>query len=109
MTDYKNTLFLPQTPFAMKANLREREPQILKYWQEKRIYDHLRQKAKGREKFILHAGPPYANGHLHVGHALSFILKDVVIRIQQLLGKDCPMIPGWDCHGLPIEWKVEED
>lgn len=108
MTDYKNTLFLPQTSFAMKANLREREPQILKYWQEKSVYDRLRQKAKGREKFILHVGPPYANGHIHVGHAFNFILKDIVIRIQQLLGKDCPMIPGWDCHGLPIEWKVEE-
>ena len=108
MTDYKNTLFLPQTPFAMKANLREREPQILKYWQEKRVYNRLREKAKGREKFILHVGPPYANGHIHVGHAFNFILKDIVIRIQQLLGKDSPMVPGWDCHGLPIEWKVEE-
>jgi isoleucyl-tRNA synthetase len=108
MADYKTTVFLPQTTFAMKANLRERELQMLQYWQEQKIYERLREKSKGREKFILHVGPPYANGHIHVGHAFNFILKDIIIRIQQLLGKDTPIVPGWDCHGLPIEWKIEE-
>ncbi|MBL9029213.1 MAG: isoleucine--tRNA ligase [Caedimonas sp.] len=108
MSDYRDTIFLPRTSFAMKANLREREPQILKFWQEKKIYERMREKRKGREKFILHVGPPYANGHIHVGHAFNFILKDVIARMQQLLGKDTPLIPGWDCHGLPIEWKIEE-
>jgi isoleucyl-tRNA synthetase len=108
MMDYKNTVFLPQTSFSMKAGLSQLEPQILAYWQELGLYERLREQSKGREKFILHDGPPYANGHLHMGHALNKTLKDVVVRSQQMLGKDAPFIPGWDCHGLPIEAKVEE-
>jgi isoleucyl-tRNA synthetase len=106
--DYKNTVFLPRTDFAMRAGLPEREPQILKRWQEMGLYDNLRAQSKGREKFILHDGPPYANGAIHIGHALNKILKDVVNRQQQMLGKDAHYVPGWDCHGLPIEWKIEE-
>ena len=106
--DYKNTVFLPRTDFAMRANLPEREPQILKRWQEMGLYAKLRQSSKGRPKFVLHDGPPYANGAIHIGHALNKILKDVVNRAQQMLGKDAHYVPGWDCHGLPIEWKIEE-
>ena len=108
MIDYKNTVFLPQTPFSMKAGLSQLEPQLLAYWHELGLYERLREERKGKEKFILHDGPPYANGHLHMGHALNKTLKDVVVRSQGMLGKDAPFIPGWDCHGLPIEAKVEE-
>ena len=107
-TDYKATVFLPRTDFAMRANLSEREPQILKRWEEMGLYAKLRASAKGRPKFVLHDGPPYANGAIHIGHALNKILKDVVNRSQQMLGKDAHYVPGWDCHGLPIEWKIEE-
>src|SRR5882757_6200574 len=107
-TDYKATVFLPRTDFAMRANLPEREPQILKRWEEMGLYAKLRASAKGRPKFVLHDGPPYANGAIHIGHALNKILKDVVNRTQQMLGKDANYVPGWDCHGLPIEWKIEE-
>jgi isoleucyl-tRNA synthetase len=106
--DYRNTVFLPKTDFPMKAGLPEREPQILAKWQAANLYSQLRAARKGREKFILHDGPPYANGDMHIGHALNHILKDAVVRTQTLLGKDAPYVPGWDCHGLPIEWKVEE-
>ncbi len=106
--DYKSTLFLPKTDFPMKAGLPKREPEILAQWDTGDLYRRLRQASKGREKFTLHDGPPYANGHLHIGHALNKILKDVVVRSQQMLGKDANYVPGWDCHGLPIEWKVEE-
>ena len=106
--DYKSTVFLPRTPFPMKAGLPRLEPRILEDWDREGLYQHLRREGKGREKFILHDGPPYANGHLHIGHALNKILKDVVNRSQQMLGKDAPYVPGWDCHGLPIEWKIEE-
>lgn len=106
--DYKETVFLPKTPFPMKANLAQREPTLLATWQENRIYQKLREKSEGREKFILHFGPPYANGHIHIGHALSEILKDIINKTYQMRGYDAPMVPGWDCHGLPIEWKVEE-
>ena len=92
----------------MRANLPEREPQILARWQEMGLYAKLRASAKGRPKFVLHDGPPYANGAIHIGHALNKILKDVVNRSQQMLGKDAHYVPGWDCHGLPIEWKIEE-
>jgi isoleucyl-tRNA synthetase len=92
----------------MKANLPKREPDILAHWQASDLYGRLRRQSAGREKFILHDGPPYANGHLHIGHALNKILKDVINRSQQMLGKDAPYVPGWDCHGLPIEWKIEE-
>ena len=107
--DYRPTVFLPKTDFPMKAGLPQKEPGILKGWQEQDLYRKLREARKGREQFILHDGPPYANGNIHVGHALNHILKDMVVRTQSLLGKDAPYVPGWDCHGLPIEWKVEEE
>ncbi len=106
--NYKESVFLPTTSFAMKANLREREPEILKHWEQEKLYDKIRAKTQGLPKFILHSGPPYANGHIHVGHGFTSIFKDVVIRAQHLLGHDAPLVPGWDCHGLPIEWKIEE-
>ena len=107
--DWSATLFLPKTDFPMKAGLPKREPELLKAWERLRLYERLRDEARGREKFILHDGPPYANGHLHIGHALNKILKDVITRSQQMMGKDANYVPGWDCHGLPIEWKVEEE
>ncbi|ARU17067.1 isoleucine--tRNA ligase [Croceicoccus marinus] len=106
--DFKDTVFLPRTDFPMKAGLPQKEPAILARWQEEDIYGHLREARKGRETFVLHDGPPYANGDMHIGHALNHVLKDMVVRTQTLLGKDAPYVPGWDCHGLPIEWKVEE-
>jgi isoleucyl-tRNA synthetase len=106
--DYKATVFLPKTDFPMRANLPEREPKILARWQEMTLFHRLRTESKGRPKFILHDGPPYANGDIHAGTALNKILKDVVNRAQQMLGKDANYVPGWDCHGLPIEWKIEE-
>ena len=106
--DYKSTLFLPKTDFPMKAGLAAREPGTLERWQQFDLYRKLRDGSKGREKFILHDGPPYANGNLHIGTALNKILKDVIVRSQQMLGKDANYVPGWDCHGLPIEWKIEE-
>ena len=106
--DYKDTVFLPKTEFPMKAGLPQKEPGILARWNEQDLYHKLREARAGREKFILHDGPPYANGDMHIGHALNHILKDMVCRTQTLLGKDAPYVPGWDCHGLPIEWKVEE-
>src|SRR5687768_15817599 len=108
-TDYKNTVFLPKTEFPMRGDLAKREPEQLQRWQTMDLWGRLRRAAKGREKFILHDGPPYANGHLHIGHALNKILKDVINRTQQMLGKDANYVPGWDCHGLPIEWEVEEE
>jgi isoleucyl-tRNA synthetase len=107
-TDYRSTVFLPQTDFPMRGDLPKREPALLQRWQENGLWRRLREASKGREKFILHDGPPYANGNLHIGHALNKILKDVVNRAQQMLGKDANYVPGWDCHGLPIEWKIEE-
>jgi isoleucyl-tRNA synthetase len=107
--DYSETLFLPQTDFPMRAGLPQREPEILKRWEKAELYKQLRAAAKGRDKFILHDGPPYANGNIHIGHALNKILKDVVTRSQQMLGFDSNYVPGWDCHGLPIEWKIEEE
>ncbi len=106
--DYKDTLNLPRTEFPMRAGLPQREPDWLERWARIGIYDRLRQKAEGRTPFTLHDGPPYANGHLHIGHALNKILKDMVVRSQQMMGRDARYIPGWDCHGLPIEWKIEE-
>jgi isoleucyl-tRNA synthetase len=107
--DYSETLFLPQTEFPMRAGLPQKEPEILKRWQEGDLYGQMRAASKGREKFVLHDGPPYANGNIHIGHALNKILKDVVTRSQQMLGYDSNYVPGWDCHGLPIEWKIEEE
>ncbi len=105
--DYKSTLHLPKTDFPMRAGLPKREPGWLERWERIGVYDRLREK-QGRDVFTLHDGPPYANGHLHIGHALNKILKDMVVRSQQMMGKDARYIPGWDCHGLPIEWKIEE-
>jgi isoleucyl-tRNA synthetase len=107
--DYSKTLFLPQTEFPMRAGLPQREPEILKSWNEMGLYGRLREKSAGRTKFVLHDGPPYANGNIHIGHALNKILKDVVTKSQQMLGFDSNYVPGWDCHGLPIEWKIEEE
>ncbi len=107
--DYSKTLFLPQTEFPMRAGLPQREPDILKRWNEIGLYQKLREGAKGRAKFVLHDGPPYANGNIHIGTALNKILKDLVTKSQQMLGFDSNYVPGWDCHGLPIEWKVEEE
>jgi len=107
--DYSKTLFLPQTEFPMRAGLPQREPELLKYWNEIDLYGKLRADAKGRAKFVLHDGPPYANGNIHIGTALNKILKDLVTKSQQMLGHDSNYVPGWDCHGLPIEWKVEEE
>jgi isoleucyl-tRNA synthetase len=108
-SDYSKTLYLPQTEFPMRAGLPQREPEILKSWTEMGLYARLREAAAGRAKFVLHDGPPYANGNIHIGHALNKILKDVVTRSQQMLGFDSNYVPGWDCHGLPIEWKIEEE
>ena len=107
--DYSETLFLPKTDFPMRAGLPQREPEILARWERLGLYERLRAAARGRPKFILHDGPPYANGNIHIGHALNKILKDVVTRSQQMLGSDSNYVPGWDCHGLPIEWKIEEE
>jgi isoleucyl-tRNA synthetase len=106
--DYRATLFLPQTEFPMKAGLPEAEPKWLARWEETKLYARIREQAKGKPLFILHDGPPYANGEIHSGTGLNKILKDFVVRSQGMLGKDAPYVPGWDCHGLPIEWKIEE-
>ena len=108
-TDYSKTLFLPRTDFPMRAGLPQREPELLARWRELDIYGRLRQAGRGRVKFVLHDGPPYANGNIHMGTALGVMLKDVVNRSHQMLGFECNYVPGWDCHGLPIEWKVEEE
>src|SRR5262249_15829581 len=107
--DYSKPLFLPQTDFPMRAGLPQREPEILKFWYDTGLYERLRKSAEGRPKFVLHDGPPYANGNIHIGTALNKILKDLVTKSQQMLGFDSNYVPGWDCHGLPIEWKVEEE
>ncbi|MBN9448645.1 MAG: class I tRNA ligase family protein, partial [Bosea sp.] len=106
--DYSQTLFLPQTEFPMRAGLPQREPELLARWAKMDLYRKLRETAKGRDRFVLHDGPPYANGNIHIGHALNKVLKDLVTRSQQMLGHDSNYVPGWDCHGLPIEWKIEE-
>jgi isoleucyl-tRNA synthetase len=105
--DYRDSVFLPETQFPMRAGLPQREPDWLARWERIGVYDRLREKA-GRQPFVLHDGPPYANGHLHIGHALNKVLKDMVVRSQQMMGRDARYVPGWDCHGLPIEWKIEE-
>ena len=107
--DYAKSLYLPETPFPMRAGLPEREPELLKRWAETGLDEKMRRAAQGRPKFTLHDGPPYANGNIHIGHALNKILKDLVTRSQRMTGKDCVYVPGWDCHGLPIEWKIEEE
>ncbi len=107
--DYSKTLYLPQTDFPMRAGLPEKEPQTVARWQEMDLYRKLREEAAGRPKYVLHDGPPYANGNIHIGHALNKILKDVITRSFQMRGYDSNYVPGWDCHGLPIEWKIEEE
>ena len=107
--EIKDSILLPKTEFSMKADLPKKEPAILDSWQKNNLYESLRKDSKDKEKFILHDGPPYANGHLHMGHALNKILKDIIVKYQQLLDKNSIYVPGWDCHGLPIEWKIEED
>lgn len=104
--DYKNTLNLPKTDFAMKASLSQKEPQFIEFWQKNQIYEKIRQNRKGNKKFILHDGPPYANGNIHIGHALNKILKDIVVKFKTMQGFDSPFVPGWDCHGLPVEHQL---
>src|SRR5665213_1796891 len=106
--DFKATLFLPATDFPMKAGLPAAEPQWLARWEKMNLYGQIRKKSKGKPLFVLHDGPPYANGEIHSGTGLNKVLKDIVVRSRGFLGYDAPYIPGWDCHGLPIEWKIEE-
>ena len=108
MADYKNTLNLPDTPFPMRGDLARREPQWVKQWQERGVYKRLRAVAKGRPRFVLHDGPPYANGDIHIGHAVNKILKDIIVKSRTLAGFDAPYVPGWDCHGMPIEVQIEK-
>ena len=108
IAEYKETVFLPKTLFPMKGNLPILEPQILEGWVKEDIYKRIRQKSKGRPLYVLHDGPPYANGNIHLGHALNKILKDVILKFYTMSGYNTPFVPGWDCHGLPIEWKIEE-
>ena len=108
MADYKNTVNLPETAFPMKADLARREPEMLAWWEQHRTYEKLREIAKGRPTFVLHDGPPYANGAIHIGHAVNKILKDIIVKSRSMDGYDAPYVPGWDCHGLPIEHAVEK-
>ncbi len=107
-TDYKSTLNLPDTPFPMRGDLAKREPKWVKDWQERKVYEAIRAASQGRPRFILHDGPPYANGDIHIGHAVNKILKDIVVKSKQLAGFDAPYVPGWDCHGMPIEVQIEK-
>jgi isoleucyl-tRNA synthetase len=109
MMEYKKTLSLPRTRFSMKANLAQREPEMLKLWKAVDLYGRMKEQGQGRPRFILHDGPPYANGHIHLGHAINKILKDIIVKSHHMMGDDTPYIPGWDCHGLPIEHNVEKD
>ena len=109
MTDYKDTLNLPKTAFPMRANLARREPKMLAEWYANDLYGELRRRAAGREKFVLCDGPPYANGQIHLGHAVNKVLKDIIVKSKILSGFDAPYIPGWDCHGLPIELQVRSE
>ncbi|MBI1977059.1 MAG: class I tRNA ligase family protein, partial [Candidatus Omnitrophica bacterium] len=104
--DYKATLNLPRTDFPMKASLAQKEPQILEKWKRENLYGQIRSGSAGKPKFILHDGPPYANGDIHIGHALNKILKDMIIRYKTMRGFDAPYVPGWDCHGLPVEHQL---
>src|SRR5688572_13893124 len=108
-SDYKQTLNLPQTAFAMKGNLPQNEPKRLDAWREMDLYQRIREKSAGRPKFVLHDGPPYANGDIHMGHALNKILKDLIVKSRTMMGYDSPYVPGWDCHGLPIEHQVDKE
>src|SRR5438128_2097535 len=106
--DYRSTVFLPKTPFPMRGDLPKKEPATLARWSAQDLRGQLRERSRGLEKFVLHDGPPYANGPLHIGHALNKILKDVINRAAQMSGRDADYVPGWDCHGLPIEWEIEK-
>jgi len=108
VSKYKDTLNLPTTDFPMRGNLPKREPDTLKFWEDIELYKKLREQRAGQKKFILHDGPPYANGKIHIGHAVNKILKDIIVKSKSLSGYDAPYIPGWDCHGLPIELQVEK-
>ncbi|MEW8257538.1 MAG: class I tRNA ligase family protein, partial [Candidatus Thiodiazotropha taylori] len=108
MSDYKQTLNLPKTDFPMRGNLAQREPEMLKKWQQRELYQKIREASAGRPTFHLHDGPPYANGDIHIGHAVNKILKDIIVKSRTLDGFDAPYVPGWDCHGLPIELQVEK-
>ncbi|HUO44602.1 MAG TPA: isoleucine--tRNA ligase [Burkholderiales bacterium] len=108
MADYKNTLNLPDTPFPMRGDLARREPLMVKQWQEGKLYERIRAACRGRPKFVLHDGPPYANGDIHIGHAVNKILKDIIVKSKTLAGFDAPYVPGWDCHGMPIEIQIEK-
>jgi isoleucyl-tRNA synthetase len=106
--DYKTTLNLPDTPFPMRGNLPQREPQWVEQWQQNGVYEAIREASKGRPTFLLHDGPPYANGDLHIGHAVNKILKDIVVKTRNMSGFDARYVPGWDCHGMPIEVQIEK-
>ena len=108
MSDYRKTLNMPDTPFPMRGDLAKREPNWVADWQQRQLYKKIREAAKGRPRFVLHDGPPYANGDIHIGHAVNKILKDMIVRSKTLSGFDAPYIPGWDCHGLPIEHQIEK-
>jgi isoleucyl-tRNA synthetase len=108
MADYKDTLNLPDTSFPMRGDLARREPGWVRQWQDSRLYERIREAAKGRPRFVLHDGPPYANGDIHIGHAVNKVLKDIIVKSRTLAGFDAPYVPGWDCHGLPIEHQVEK-
>jgi isoleucyl-tRNA synthetase len=108
MTDYKATLNLPDTDFPMRGNLAQREPEMLQHWQDTKLYQKIRETADGRPTFVLHDGPPYANGDIHIGHAVNKILKDIIVKSHTIDGYDARYVPGWDCHGLPIELMVEK-
>ena len=108
MSDYKKTINLPKTDFPMRANLAKREPGILHRWEELDIYNRLREAFTDRPKYVLHDGPPYANGSIHIGHVVNKVIKDMIVKSRTLAGFDSPYVPGWDCHGLPIEHEVEK-
>ncbi|MEE9517581.1 MAG: class I tRNA ligase family protein, partial [Candidatus Adiutricales bacterium] len=107
--DYKETLNLPKTTFPMKANLPKREPEILERWQEMGLYEKIRARSEGRPQFVIHDGPPYANGPIHLGTVLNKVLKDMIIKSREMMGFNSPYVPGWDCHGLPIEHRVDQE
>ena len=107
--DYKSTLNLPDTPFPMRGDLAKREPNWVKEWQDRQLYQKIRKASAGRPLYVLHDGPPYANGDIHIGHAVNKILKDLVVKSKTMAGFDAPYVPGWDCHGLPIEIKVDSE
>ncbi len=109
MADYKKTLNLLDTKFPMRGDLAKREPLMLKSWQERKFYQRIRSARRGAPRFVLHDGPPYANGDIHIGHAVNKILKDIIVKSRTLSGFDAPYVPGWDCHGMPIEVQIEKD